>query len=365
MERISQLQWILLMSLFFAGTAIAFVISPLSSAAGFSGWICILLGAGGGLLIAWPAVKLGGLQPGRFFIDFGKELVGKWVHVPLALILWLYVIHLCSLTLREFSDFLIQSYLPTTPMWAIAGIFGFCIAIAARSGLEAIFRCGSGFFFVVTISMFISLIFVSKELIWPMSIALIKDMNAAGIWNGTLLQMSRFADVFLVLLIYPCMKNQNKTYRSSGIAVYLAATINALFYVFCILLFGPDLTGQLTYPALELIRYMRIGDFLENLDPIMVAIWMTNVFLKLSFLLYLAVLLMSQLTGLKSTRPFAFSIGALVVGLSIHISVSYADFNEFRVHAWPAMSFLVQCIPLIYWGGYYIRRNKLPHYRQQ
>jgi spore germination protein KB len=362
MERIELKQLITLYILYLFGSQAGFFIGPLAAIAGYSGWVSLIAGYTLGLLIVYPALKLGALNPDRFVVDFGKELLGKWVHSVLIFIVWLYILHLGALTMRELTDFLIQVFLPTTPAWAVMTLLGFCVIMAARSGLEAVFRCGTGFFFIVALALLVAPILVSKELMWPMLNAFVRDWNPPGIWNGVVISTPHVGDLFLVLFIFPSIKNSQKAFKATAAAAYFGLVTVLLYYVVCILLFGPDLTGNLTYPALEVVRYIRVGDFLENLDPVMVSIWMSTVYLKLSLLLYIAILIMSQLVGLKNYRPLSFSTGAIMIGMSARISMNWVELDQFQYRAWPAMSIMVQMIPIIYLLVYKLRRNKLPQF---
>jgi spore germination protein KB len=362
MERIELKQLITLFILYLFGTEAGFFIGPLAAIADYSGWVSLIAGYTLGLLIVYPALKLGSLHPDRFVVDFGKELLGKTVHSVFIFIVWLYILQLGAVTMRELTDFLIQVFLPTTPAWAVMSILGFCVIMAARSGLEAIFRCGTGFFFIVVTALLVSPFLVGKELMWPMLNAFIRDWNLPGLWNGAVIAAPRVGDLFLILFIYPSIKNSQKAFKATAAAVFFGLLTVLLYFVVCILLFGPELTGHLTYPALEFVRYIRIGDFLENLDPMMVSIWMSTVYLKLSLLLYIAIRILSQLVGLKNYRPLSFSTGAILIGMSAHISMNWVELDQFQHQAWSAMSIMVQMIPLIYLFAYKLRRNKLPHF---
>lgn len=86
------------------------------------------------------------------------------------------------------------------------------------------------------------------------------------------------------------------------------------------MVFGVNLTFQMPYPSLEMFRAIRVGDFLDNMDPFFFAIWASSIFIHACFVLYIAVSGIGQLLGLKHGKPLAFSVGALVIGMASHIA---------------------------------------------
>ncbi|UUZ94146.1 spore germination protein [Paenibacillus sp. P25] len=270
----------------------------------------------------------------------------------------LFFIHLAACDIRDYCDFLLQMYLPTTPMWAVAGLFSFTVAIAVRLGLETIFRCGAGFSFILFGTVFLAPFMVGKELEMDRAIALITHFNAAQLWDATYSTTPWFAESFLVLFLWPQIKDAHKTFRTPLYSSLFSGAFVAVNFIMCMLLFGPNITQHMPFPVLELIRYIRIGDFLENMDPFIVAIWTTSIFLKVCLLLYTAVLIMAQMLKLKDLRPLTFSMAAIMMAMSAHIAVSTSGLHQFYQTSWPTYTLFVECLPAIYILSSYVRRKR-------
>jgi spore germination protein KB len=135
MGRIQQSQ-VLMLFVLFEFTSFAFLISPLVEISGYSSWMGVILGGAGGLLIIYYSMVLARLSPSAFFMHFGAEIVGKVPHIIFSAIICLFAFHLAAYLLREFNEFLIQNYLPSTPNWALGFILGICITAGVRSGIE-------------------------------------------------------------------------------------------------------------------------------------------------------------------------------------------------------------------------------------
>ncbi|MCY9694955.1 GerAB/ArcD/ProY family transporter [Paenibacillus alginolyticus] len=357
MQRITQLQLTLMFILFHFSTTTGFLIGPISSSAGYQGWLAILLASIGGILITFLSFTLAKRKESEFIVHYGKELIGRVPNIIIMIVFGFFFLHLASLVLREISDFMVQIYLPTTPEWVIAGLFGLVVTIAVRSGLEAILRCASGFFFIIFGIVGITPFLIGKELNTERMIAFITHINPGSLFHESYPFIPWFGEMFLILFIFPWIANPQKTFRSLTWAMVISLFFIESNLVLCLLLFGSKLSGQLTYPVLEMIRFIRIGDFLENLDPIIVAVWLSSLFIKISVLLYIPTLIVSQLFKLKDARPLSFSLGAIMVGLSMHMFKNIIELNNFLIKTWPNFALCVECIPLIYLVASIIKKH--------
>ncbi|MFD0677628.1 MULTISPECIES: GerAB/ArcD/ProY family transporter [unclassified Paenibacillus] len=358
MQRISQLELGILFILFHFSTATGFLMSLLFSTAAYQGWLTLIVAAAGGLLITYISIVLAKQRASEFLVHYGKELVGRWPHVILMIGSCFFFIHLAGIVLRQVTDFMVQVYLPTTPTWVVGALFAFVVTMAVRTGIETIFRCAAGFFFVIFGVGAITPFMVANELNYERSIALLTHLNAASLFNNSYPFIPWFGEMFMIVFIFPYIAHSQKTFRSLLWSTVISLIFIEISFILCFLLFGSHLSGQMTYPILEMIRFIRIGDFLENLDPVVVAIWLGSLFIKVSILLYIPVLISTQLMGLKDTRPFSFSFGAIMLGISVNMVNNTIELNEFILRSWPTFALFVECLPLIYWAMSMVKKRR-------
>jgi spore germination protein KB len=358
MERISQSQLVMLLVLFEFTATISFVMGPLSAAASYEAWISLILAGICALGIAWIAYILANRRPQQFFAQYGSNIVGRWLHIPLTLVLIFYFIHSAAITLREFCDFMVQEYYPQTPDWAIAATIGLCVAVGLRIGVEAIFRCAQGFFFIILTSIIVVPFFINKEMDFNMMSAFIKHHDWREILRGTYLVGPMFGASFAILVFFPYIQHTAKTLRSLAVATGIAILCVLTHLIPAIMLYTPRGVADLTYPDLELIRYIRLGDFLENLDPILVATWSSGIFLTISLDMFCAIFVFSHLLKISDYKPLAVSSTAIVVIMSITMSQSSTGLEMYMKHAGIPFSYICQLvIPLFYLTVDTIRRK--------
>lgn len=333
---------------FLFSTAIGFFIGPIVLRSGYMSWVSVILGAVIGLLLAFFAYKLAQRRPDEHFGNYGKKIMGKWLHFVVFMAALLIHLLMAAFTLRQFTDFIVQIYLPGTPNWAVAALFGICIARLVRSGPIYFFRSALGLFLFSVITVCTFPLFVAREADPDKLIALITDFQPLGIWQGMLISAALFGEMAFVIYLNPFFEEKNKTFRTLLWAGITAVVVTIVNLVATLLLFGSELTAGVTYPTLELIRYIRAGSFLENLDPLLIVFWLFSMLLKIGMFVLVGTLIASSLFGLKDPKPFSFSLSATAIFLSVFLFKSATDIERIMRHSETTILLLKDAVPALY-----------------
>jgi spore germination protein KB len=340
--RITPLQVYMLFSQFLFSTMIGFYISPLVKESSFSVWISLILGSVIGLFITYLSFRLSMRRPDRSLGQYGHEILGKWVHYPVIAFIIFMKMFSAAFLLRQLLDFVIQNFLQGTPDWAVASLFGLVIAVGIRSGPVTLFRSAQGLFFFSILAAFLFPLFAAQEINMDISIAFVTNLSLTNTWNGGILIAGSFAEMAMIVFIFPYCGQQNKVMKALVWAVITSIIVTLANLITCIMLFGPDLTANMTYPTLELIRYIRAGAFLENLDPLLIVFWVYTIFIKIGMLLLVAVLALTHTFGLKDHKPFSSLMAATMVILSLYMFKSVGVLEYITIHS-EATMFMVTC----------------------
>jgi spore germination protein KB len=176
-----------------------------------------------------------------------------------------------------------------------------------------------------------------------------------------------FGEFFIVLLFYPLIAHNPKTMKTMRWAIISTVVVMLFELLPVLLIMGDELAGNQTFPLLDTLRFIRVGDFLENLDPLIVAIWTTSFYIKISVLMYCCIFGVSQLLSLKDYRPLTFSFTGLMIGYSIQMVANMAELEFLVKHVKIAFWLTVEMIPLVYLTVYGIkkawrkrRKNRFP-----
>ncbi|MET3287441.1 UNVERIFIED_CONTAM: spore germination protein KB [Brevibacillus sp. OAP136] len=362
--QISQSQVYMLFSQYLFTTMLGFRFGPLVQDAHFAAWVPLIVGTCGGLVITYGSFRLAQRRPLQFFGNYGKDIIGRPLHYPLVFIMIFSYLFSSAYLLRELVNFIIEVFLLGTPEWAVTTIFAICISYAVRSGVGTIFRCAQGVFFISVIGIIAIPMFIGSEMNASMAHALINHFDLKGMWNASFFVLTLYGEMAFILFLFPYFAHPERTMKSLFWASVTSLLIILTNLIPALLIFGPDLTANLVYPELELIRYIRAGAFLENLDPLLIAIWLTSLFLKISLFLYVAVIALTHTFSLHDHRPLSLSMSAMMVGLTLFMVKSAPQLTHLLTHGELTFLLVTELIPLLYlivdWGRARFKGAELP-----
>lgn len=349
MQSVTQAQLFKLLALHMFSTMIAFMLGIMIGTSGFNGPLGIFVGSLIGLAVTYASYRLGLRRPGRFFADYGSEIVGKWLHVPLVLFVAFANLMIAITNFWELQDFLIQFYLVDTPAWAISGMCGLCIAYTVRFGVQSVFRAAEGIFWISLCSFLLIPFLVGEHMNGYVSWGILTHANLREAWPAAYYTASVYGEMSYILFIFPYLMNQQKTMRSVTAAGFLSVTVVLLHVIPLLLIFGPDLVSNLNYPDLELLRFTRSGSFLETLDPALIALWLISIFVKLGFIVFIISTLLAQTCKIKDFRPFVFPITAFIAIGSLVVFQSNVQFQSALSGGLLTMFVLSELVPGLYY----------------
>ncbi|ULL18560.1 spore gernimation protein [Paenibacillus sp. H1-7] len=357
--RVTQLQIYMLFTQYLFTTMIGFLMGTLIEKGGYAAWLSLIAGAAGGVFLTYISYRLAIRRPTRFFGHYGHTIIGKWLHYPLVALMIFSFLFSAAFVMRELQDFISDVYLSNTPAWAVASVFGICVAYAVRSGITTIFRAAQGIFFLSIFGVLIVPLFVGEGMNPDMLIALTNHFKLKGIWSGTYLVTALYGQMNFILFLLPYFAKPGTTMRSIGWAAATSIFIILTHMIPTLLIFGPHLSANLFFPELELISYVRIGSFLENLDPILISVWLSSLFIKISLFVFVSVIALTHTFGLQDHKPFSFSMTAAMITLCLLMARTAPELSEALNHGEMTFLIITECIPIVYLLVDRIRFRKL------
>lgn len=273
----------------------------------------------GGSVIA-ITIKLHRLYPSQNLIQYCERIVGKVPGKLLGLIYFQFFVLTAGIVSREYAEFVTGNYLFKTPMFFLVLLMVLLAAFAVRGGVELLVRSA-----VLLTPLFILPLFFLLLLIPDFELNNILPIFSHGfvpVMKGSLPPISWYAEYLIIAFFLPSVIDQEKTMKYSLLS--LGAVAASLTYVCLIALFvlGSD-TANKVYPVLTTFRYISRADFFENLEALLLAMWVVGNFIKIAAIYYAAVLSFTSCFNLKAYKPYVFPIGILIV---IH---SFWDFPSF------------------------------------
>lgn len=325
-------------------------------------WISPILACIIGYLNVYLVYQLNKMYPKQTIVEYSRHIIGVIPGKILGFIFLLFYLHINGTIIREYGEFINSSFLNRTPMVFILGSMVFVCSLAVRGGLEVIARCAQLVEQFLFIALVISIMLLIPDLRLKYLFPVMENGIAPSI-KGAIISSSFYSDLLLIAFLLPFLKDQDRGIKWGFSAVHLIVPTFILFDIIPLLLLG-NITGSITYPMLTAIRYIRIADFFEHLEAIVMAIYVGGVFIKISVFFYAVTLGTAQWLNISEYRLIVLPIGILLVLISIWSTSSLQELARFFSTTGPFYMLSIQTIvPLLLLIIALIRnrnKNKLP-----
>jgi len=268
-----------------------------------------------GLLFVLAILRLSRMFPTETIVQYSGRVLGKWLGKAAGFTVIFYGAYLTSIILREYGDFISVVFMQKTPMLVAMGGMMLLVACAVRGGVEVLGRLAQ-LFLPITLFVFGLLIVLSIP-DWDASRILpIMGKGIAPSVKGAVIPLSWFSGYLMLGLYFPFVSNQKQATKSilaTWFGLMVTLSVSGLVSIF---LFGKH-AHNLNYPFFEVVRYIGVGEFLQHIDALMLAVWLLGTFVQLTTYLYTASLGAAQWLGLKQYRALVFPIGFFILAISM------------------------------------------------
>lgn len=320
--RISSFQLALMLYPAILATAVLIVPAITGQQAGRDMWISPLWAALVGMLAVFVAHALHRRFPGQTVIQYSESLLGAVGGKVIGCLYVFFYLHMTGLIVREYGEFVVGTFFSRTPLFIVMVCMLLIAGFAVRGGLEVIGRLAELFTPVFVALLALSILLILSEL-EPMNMLPILEHGLAPSLKGALVPQGWMSEIFLMAFLLPYLADPENG-RKSGLRTIGAITITMVVgNLVTLWLFG-DITPNLTYPMLSGVQYIDIAEFLQNVESIVMAIWVTGAFVKVAVFYYVLVLGTAQWLHLTDYRPLALPMGLLVLVFAMWSAPSFA-----------------------------------------
>lgn len=334
---------------FFNSQTTIFLIPILVSSSGYQGWISLAGGCCMGLVLLFLTMQLGKLRANQAWVDFGKEIMGKWIHKLLVLLLLCWCVYYSSYDIENFVLFFGSNYMRGTPPLFIQIVIGLVIMYTASLGFATLVYMADGIFLIILAATIFTIYLFMPNADFSMLPALIHHFDPGLAFRDTISVTSWFSEWVVFLFVAPELKINNKMMKRMMVAQLVITFTVLVGWMFTILNFGPHLGRELRYPFLEMVRSSSHDNFLGNMDPILIGLWSSSMFIHSAFLIYVAsrcILYLTNHKGQKFMIPFLTCCSITLAYLYSRNITKY--FSDFSSHTAVMFWLVVECIPLYY-----------------
>lgn len=294
------------------------------------------------LIIKFPGMNL--LQV--FEEVFGK-LIGKFVGL---LFVWFFFT-LAALNLTDLGVFARETLMEETPIAVLVVVCALVCTMAVRNGIRAVAWYSALYMVVSFLLIAASILLVLNRFRLDNFLPMFDQPFFKYVQSVHIIATIPFGELIAFLMITP---NVDFTSRSVTRSLFLGFLLGALTIVATVVRDTAVLGNTMhlfALPSLVALRMVQLGDALTRMEILFAVALIMLLFVKITFLLYVAVLSLAQLTGARSYKHLTLISAAFLV---VYGQTLYSDqlqhalsAQEIVPVAWSFFEFLVPLLALL------------------
>ncbi|MCX7920546.1 MAG: endospore germination permease [Clostridia bacterium] len=329
-------------------TAPAFVAKVL----GPSSWYMTLISAGTAMLGFTIVCKLLKRFPGRDLIDIFEQSMGRFFGFIASMILALFLLANTAAILREFAEVLKVYVLQLTPPSFVIAMFLSVTVAACFLGFESIARAAKLFGYLILGGFLLVVILAANNYdyhnLFPFLGYGLDRVFVYGVSRS-----SYYGEVIALGIIASTMQGLSHIKKAGYIALMISGFIATTTLLSTMMAFNYTTAQEMTSRMYELSRLIRIGGFLQRLDPLFVFTWCIGSLISISFLFYCTISTYCKAFRIQDMRPVIvpFAIIFLTAGMIPQDLATVMGYSQiFRQHGWtiffglPSLSLIIAII---------------------
>lgn len=297
--------------------------------------------------------------PGKSMVEFGRDLVPSPVANIISLIYMIEFIIIGAIILKSFDEVISIFILPKTPSQVISITILLLAIYMVRGGIEAMGRL----FILATILILIPTVVIGMSVLPDIKIDNFlpmlhtNPMTVLKTIPKTIPSFSGFQIIFFITFFVKEDKKNTRKYNIISMAFIILMYIG--IYLITLGKYGVNRLENQLWPVMSLMRSIQIPTaFLENIDALVMSVWIITVFASLSVVLYGSSFIFSRLLKTDEMKPFVIPVAALIyLGGSLHENIAQKMFYSNKVTSFISPITLI-VIPVLYYVLSRIKEKK-------
>ena len=295
------------------GVEILSLPNVLANQVGTDGWLVIIIAGMIAVLLTWMINSIAVKYPGKSMVEFGRELVPTPLANVISLIYMVEFVIIGGVILKFFNEIIGVFLLSRTPFQVINITILLLAVYMVRSGIQSMGRL----FIISTAILAIPTIVIGLSIIPDINVENyfpIMNTSATQILKNIPKSLNAFSG-FQILFFITFLVKEDKKHTKKYNALAIASTILIYLSIYMISLgkYGENKLKHQLWPLMSLMRSVQIPSaFLENIDALVLSVWIVSVFTSLAVVLYGSSFIFSRLLKTDEMKPFVIPLAAAI-----------------------------------------------------
>lgn len=287
----------------------------LTKEGGAAAWLLILMSGVIGSIGVFMIIRLLKKFPGKNIIEIAEILWGAPGRMITALLMSFLFLYTAAIVVREFSETMLTTVVPRTPISVVTFIFIVAMVIGAYNGLEVITRsCVLLFPFIIVgllSILFLAGSFIDLNNLFPILGTGIKTLvyHATG-------RTSLFLEIVFIGLIISNVNDPEKIPRQVWVSYLFSVVLFVVVQFFYVAVLSVVAAEKLYVPLFQLARIIYMGRFVQRIEALYIFVWFFTGALKLTLAFYGGATVLARGFKIPFYQPLLFPLALLVFTVS-------------------------------------------------
>ena len=312
-KQISGKQMQCMMIMFLLGSA--FIVGAISKARQDT-WITIIIGS----IMTIPMIlvysALVRKYPGENLFEIIVKIFGKIIGKVVCILYVLFFLHLGSMVIKTFAEYIHLLNMPETPQIFIICIKMLLLIWAVKSGVGNMGKIGKFTFPILAIFTFITVAIAFKVMNFSNTKPMLSTDIKIIVGSSFTTFMLPFGELVLFITLFPCVKS-----KSSPTKIYLKSLIvSTLILVIAnlrnLLILGVPSEKLFYFPSYQAISILSISEIFTRMEVLVGASVLLAGFVKACICLYVSSVGLAKVCNIKNYKTMIAPSGLIIVTLS-------------------------------------------------
>lgn len=297
----------------------------LTRAMGSDGWIAIIISVFLIMAVVYMYHRLFLLYPEMDYFQIQEEVLGKPIARIFQLIFLIFFIMFAAIVSRNLGELMKAFLLNNTPTEIIVILFILACSYISCYGVEYMARVGYFIYPVIILFAIAIVLMALPKADFTNILPVFNDVTLGSLSKGVMACIFSFSGFEASLFIIPYVREKDKIVGSLIRGIITVGVIYASLYIMSLSHFSQNQIKKQTYPVLVLVRQLDLpGFFLENLDGVVIALWILVIFATMVPALWGVGNILARMTGTR--KHYYFTLG--IIPIVYYIALMSENFLE-------------------------------------
>lgn len=324
---------------------------------GNDGWIAIVISGFMMLVLAAVIIQIFKINPDKDFFQIGKETLGVIVFTICKLIFVVYFIVFASYIVRNLAELIKAFLLPTTPLEIVMLVFIIATSYISCYEIDVIVR-SAYFIYPITLAFIIIIVLIAVSKADFSNVLPVFQTELSTLPNGIKGAFFSFTGFELIIFAIPYVKEKEKILKSCFIGIGIVTLVYLAMFFMVVVQFSSKQIQRLNFPVIQIAKQIDLpGYFLENLDGLIMALWVIVVFATMAPVYFGAGKIFSNIFKTKSHKYFIW----VLIPIIYQVALMPDNFLEIQTKLAKILDILafisIVIIPVLILSVGYIRKK--------